>query len=72
MADDMGYGDLGSYGQKTIQTPNLDQMAAEGLQFTNCSLYRMTAPPQDKDGDGMPDSWKATKGLDFKKVSDRF
>ncbi len=36
MADDMGYGDLGSYGQTVIQTPNLDQMAVEGLRFTNC------------------------------------
>lgn len=34
MADDLGYGDLGAYGQETIQTPRLDQMAAEGLQFT--------------------------------------
>jgi arylsulfatase A len=34
MADDLGYGDLGSYGQETIQTPRLDQMAAEGLRFT--------------------------------------
>ncbi len=36
MADDMGYGDLGSYGQTVIKTPNLDQMAKEGLRFTNC------------------------------------
>ncbi|MEM1096034.1 MAG: arylsulfatase [Bacteroidota bacterium] len=34
MADDLGYGDLGSYGQTQIQTPHLDQMAAEGLRFT--------------------------------------
>jgi len=34
MADDLGYGDLGSYGQKLIQTPNLDRMAAEGMRFT--------------------------------------
>jgi arylsulfatase A-like enzyme len=34
MADDLGYGDLGVYGQEVIQTPNLDQMAADGLQFT--------------------------------------
>ena len=35
MVDDMGYGDLGSYGQQVHQTPNLDKMAAEGRRFTN-------------------------------------
>ncbi len=34
MADDLGYGDLGSYGQTKIPTPHLDQLAAEGLRFT--------------------------------------
>ena len=34
MADDLGYGDLGCYGQKVIQTPNLDRMASEGMRFT--------------------------------------
>jgi len=34
LADDLGYGDLGCYGQKIIQTPNLDRMASEGMRFT--------------------------------------
>ena len=34
LCDDMGYGDLGCYGQKYINTPNIDQMAAEGMRFT--------------------------------------
>jgi uncharacterized sulfatase len=33
-ADDLGYGDLGSYGSQAIRTPNLDRMAAEGARFT--------------------------------------
>lgn len=36
MADDLGYGDLGCYGQKVIQTPNLDAMAEQGMRFTQC------------------------------------
>lgn len=34
MADDLGYGDLGCYGQTQIQTPNIDQLAEQGIKFT--------------------------------------
>lgn len=34
MADDLGYGELGCYGQEQIRTPHLDRMAAEGMRFT--------------------------------------
>jgi arylsulfatase A-like enzyme len=35
VADDLGRGDLGAYGQRFIRTPNLDRMAREGLRFTD-------------------------------------
>lgn len=34
VADDLGYGELGAYGQQIIQTPNLDALAANGMRFT--------------------------------------
>lgn len=33
-ADDLGYGELGCYGQKKIRTPNIDRLATEGIRFT--------------------------------------
>src|SRR5687768_9246152 len=35
LADDLGYGDLGSYGHPTIRTPAVDRMAAEGQRWTS-------------------------------------
>jgi arylsulfatase A len=34
LADDLGYGDVGSFGQKKILTPNIDQLARDGMRFT--------------------------------------
>jgi arylsulfatase A-like enzyme len=36
MADDLGWGELGSYGQQKIRTPHLDRLAAQGMRFTQC------------------------------------
>ena len=35
LADDLGYGDLGCYGSQRNQTPHIDQLAAEGIRFTD-------------------------------------
>ena len=35
MADDLGIGDVGVYGQKILKTPRIDRMAAEGMKFSN-------------------------------------
>ena len=34
LADDLGYGDIGCYGQQKIETPNIDRLASEGVRFT--------------------------------------
>ncbi|HSK13911.1 MAG TPA: arylsulfatase, partial [Phnomibacter sp.] len=34
VADDLGYGDLGCYGQQKIATPNIDRLASQGMRFT--------------------------------------
>src|SRR5262245_51586121 len=35
LADDLGYGDVGCYGQKRIKTPHIDRLASEGMRFTD-------------------------------------
>ena len=45
MADDLGQYELGCYGQKHILTPRLDQMAKEGLRFTQCYVGSAVCAP---------------------------
>ena len=45
LADDLGYGDLGCYGHKTIHTPNLNRFAKEGLRLTNCYASAANCSP---------------------------
>ena len=44
LADDLGYGDLGSYGGKRMRTPNLDRLAAEGMRFTSFYAQPVCGP----------------------------
>lgn len=49
LCDDMGYGDLACYGQKYIETPNLDRLAAEGMLFTQAYAGSpVSAPSRDR------------------------
>jgi arylsulfatase A len=45
LADDMGWGDLGCYGSTAIPTPNIDQLAAEGVRLTNCHAASAVCTP---------------------------
>ncbi len=45
LADDLGYADLGSYGNQVIATPNLDRLASEGLRFTSFYTNGSTCTP---------------------------
>jgi len=44
-ADDLGYGDVSSYGATSITTPNIDRLAKEGLRFTNAYCTSATSTP---------------------------
>lgn len=45
LADDLGYADLGCYGARDLQAPHLDQLAREGVRFTDCYATAPTCTP---------------------------
>lgn len=45
LADDMGMGDVGCYGQKLLKTPQIDRLAAEGTRFTDAYAGAMVCAP---------------------------
>lgn len=45
LADDIGYGDLGWMGAKTIETPNVNRLGNEGIRFSNCHATSATSTP---------------------------
>src|SRR5215203_4887265 len=44
-ADDLGYGDVSAYGARTINTPNIDRLAKDGLRFTDAHSSAATCTP---------------------------
>jgi len=44
-SDDVGYGDISSYGAKSIETPNIDRLAKQGVRFTNAHTSSATCTP---------------------------
>ena len=45
LADDLGYGDLGCYGQTKIKTPHIDRLAKAGIRFSNFYAGSTVCPP---------------------------
>ena len=45
LADDLGYGDLGCYGAKNVETPNVDRLANQGIRFTDTHAIAATSTP---------------------------
>lgn len=45
IADDIGYGDLSCYGEKTIHTPNVEKLASRGIRFTDAHSVAATSTP---------------------------
>ena len=68
VADDLGWGDLGCYGQQKIATPNIDRLAAEGMRFTRfyagstvCAPSRCVLMTGLHTGHARPVTWRPSE-----------
>ena len=52
--DDQGYGDVGCYGADGFETPNLDQMAKDGIRFTDFYVFTVAQQGQKISGERLP------------------
>jgi len=71
LTDDMGYGDIGTYGGKFVPTPNIDRMASEGIKFTQ---YYSASPISSPSRAGLltgrhPGQWHITSYLQFREAN---
>jgi arylsulfatase A-like enzyme len=62
LADDIGYGDLGCYGAKLVQTPSLDRLAREGRRFTDAHSPAATCSPSRRALMTGTYSWRQAEG----------
>ncbi len=63
LADDMGWSDPGCYGNPIIQTPNIDQLAKEGMRFTNAYADPVCAPTRAMIQTGQYSAWLKLTGV---------
>jgi N-acetylgalactosamine-6-sulfatase len=64
LADDLGYGDLGCYGHPRIQTPHLDQLARQGIRFTQSYACTLCSPTRAAAITGQfPSRWRIVAHL---------
>ncbi|MEI6865756.1 arylsulfatase [Flavicella sp.] len=72
-ADDLGKGLLSHYGQKIISTPNIDNLAKEGISFNNAYAGMVCSPSRASLISGLldcrPDNFQITQGGIYKKIS---
>jgi len=79
LADDLGYGELGCYGQKWIRTPHIDRIAAEGMRFTQhysgtavCAPSRCVLMTGKHTGHAYIRNNGDPKGPEFKRLREKY